>query len=386
MKDLTDKITPQRLFAILLTGLGIFAVFWLCYTRGACMNEVLPSQQWYFMDFFNHVYYVQVPEKVYDVNFNACFPPLAYVFYWLISRMLPENTIVMEDSSSLTGYALILYVAYYVFLGILFYYSVHKLVLKKRGKEKGSLFLTLLLCMSGVFIFNVIRTGNSALIVCILLIRAMELREHEGKRERELALILIAAAAGLKIYPALFGMLYIKEKRYKEAGRLILYGILFFFVPFIFFGGIHGLLQMLQNQREVHSNIQYGWKSIQSVWNQIDSRFLHWNLQMVGKVLTAVYAVAAMTGIWVLRDTWKRLFLLCSMMIIVPFWSGSYVPVYLAIPLIYFLCEKRGKRMDYIYAVLFAGIFSLFVWNTPSITNMTGDISFAIRYIYQFIV
>ena len=35
-----------------------------------------------------------------------------------------------------------------------------------------------------------------------------------------LALVLIAVCTGLKIYPAILGMLYIQEKRYAEAARL----------------------------------------------------------------------------------------------------------------------------------------------------------------------
>lgn len=218
------------------------------------------------------------------------------------------------------------------------------------------------------------------MIACILLLRALELREHKDRTGKERALLCIAVAAGLKIYPAVFGILYIKEKRYQEAARLVLYGILCFFVPFVFFGGIHGLFQMLQNQRELHSQVYYGWKSIQSTWNQIDNRFLHLNLPVIGKVLTGMYAVLAAVGVWVAQDKWKRLFLLCSMMVIVPFWAGSYTPFYFTIPFIYFMSGKRNHRADYLYAVLFAGIFCFFVWNTPFITKITGDLSFAIRY------
>ncbi len=375
-----NGITPQRLFVCLMIGLGLFGVFWLCYTRGACMRTVLPSPEWYFMDFFNHIFYVQEPSNVYDVNFNACFPPLAYMLYWLLAQMLPADTVVMDDPSALTSYALLLYVTYYVLLGILLYDSIRRLYTARGGRQNDSLWITLFASMSGVFIFSVIWTGNSALIACILLLRALELRDKEDRARKELALILIAVAAGLKIYPAVFGILYLKERRYKEAGRLIVYGILCFFVPFVFFGGIHGLFQMLQNQRELHSQVYYGWKSIQSTWNQIDNRFLHLNLQIVGRLLTAMYAIFAVVGVWLAQDVWKKLFLLCSIMVIVPFWAGSYTPFYLIIPLIYFLTEKRNHRADYVYAILFAGIFCFFVWNTPFITKITGDLSFAVRY------
>lgn len=126
-------ITPQSLFVCLMIGLGLFGVFWLCYTRGACMRTVLPSPEWYFMDFFNHIFYVQEPSGVYDVNFNACFPPLAYMLYWLLAQMLPADTVVMDDPSALTSYALLLYVTYYVLLGILLYDSIRRLYTARGG-------------------------------------------------------------------------------------------------------------------------------------------------------------------------------------------------------------------------------------------------------------
>lgn len=218
------------------------------------------------------------------------------------------------------------------------------------------------------------------------MLRALELREHDDKWSRELALILIAVAAGIKIYPAVFGMLYVKEKRYQEAGRLILYGMICFFVPFVFFGGFHGLVQMLLNQKELQSVIYYGWRNIQATWNKLDVQFLHLNLPLIGKILTWTYAVIAMAGMWILQDTWKRLFMLCSFMVIVPYWSGSYTVIYLVIPLLYFWSEGHKNRTDYIYAALFAGIFCLFVWETPAITQIAGNLSWAVRYLSIYVM
>lgn len=113
---------------------------------------------------------------------------------------------------------------------------------------------------------------------------------------------------------------------------------------------------------------------------------MHLNLPIIGKILTWTYAVTAVAGIWVLQDTWKSLFMLCSIMVIVPYWSGAYTVVYLVIPLLYFLSEDHKKGIDYIYAVLFVGMFCLFVWNTPMITNITGDLSWAVRYLSIYVM
>lgn len=380
------ELTPRSLFLGMVIILDLFGIFWICHTRGA-IDIGLEDTSLYFIDFFDHIFYIQAPQNVYDVDFNACFPPLAYMFYWVIAQMLPENSVVMNDTSSLSAYAILLFMIYHIILGILFYDSISKLLQSKGGAVRNnSLLLTMLISISSVFVFCVVRSGNAVFIACILLLRALELREHDDKWSRELALILIAVAAGIKIYPAVFGMLYVKEKRYQEAGRLILYGMICFFVPFVFFGGFHGLVQMLLNQKELQSVIYYGWRNIQATWNKLDVQFLHLNLPLIGKILTWTYAVIAMAGMWILQDTWKRLFMLCSFMVIVPYWSGSYTVIYLVIPLLYFWSEGHKNRTDYIYAALFAGIFCLFVWETPAITQIAGNLSWAVRYLSIYVM
>lgn len=383
-KNFATQITPQRLFAILFLVIGSFSICYLWWTQGECLNLVLPDRDAYFVDFFNHIDYVRIPQKVYDVDFNACFPPLAYIMYWAFGKGLAADAVVMNDHKPymLTSYALLLYVVYNVIIGILFYNSIKSLARQKGCREKYAEGIAFAVCTSGVYIFSLLWLGNSALIACILLIKAMELREREDKRSRELALILIALAAGFKIYPALFGLLYLKEKRYREAGRLIIYGMIAFFVPFVFFGGFHGLLQMLENQVQLHTgSLYYGWRSIRCTWNQIDDKFLHFNLPVIGTMINGFYAITALIAFWVSSVEWKRLYLLCSLMVVVPFWSGYYTPIYFTVPLIMFLCGERKNKSDYFYALLFVGMFCFFTWNTPMITHITGDLSYVVRYV-----
>ncbi len=62
-----------------------------------------------------------------------------------------------------------------------------------------------------IYIFGILERGNSAIIVCILLLRAMELRERKSPIAQELALLFIAMAAAIKIYPAIFGFIYLRR-------------------------------------------------------------------------------------------------------------------------------------------------------------------------------
>ena len=52
-----------------------------------------------------------------------------------------------------------------------------------------------------------------------------------------------ALAAGLKLYPAIFGLLLLFDKKYKEAIRLVVYGILAVVIPFILISTIPAPVQ-----------------------------------------------------------------------------------------------------------------------------------------------
>ena len=201
----------------------------------------------------------------------------------------------------------------------------------------------MLLC-SNVFI-DMIERGNSVFLAVILLLAAMLLREREGRLPRELALIFIAAAAGLKVYPALFGALYLLERRYAEAVRLVVYGVAFFLLPFAFFGGVDGFLAFFANQSAVQGEIYISLSSIKAAVQCIavqatgDPLALSWlatGLQILFLILSAVAFLDKRLA------SWERSFLLVAVMAFFPAWSGEYTSVYFLLPLLLLLRELAG--------------------------------------------
>lgn len=73
--------------------------------------------------------------------------------------------------------------------------------------------------------------------------------------KQELALLFIAFAAGFKLYPALIGIVYLKRKEWKKACRLVIYGLIVVFVPFLFFGGYRGMISLLHTLTGFASDI-----------------------------------------------------------------------------------------------------------------------------------
>lgn len=366
------RFSPTALFFLCTAAQLLFSILYLISTGGNALLSIMPAQGAdQFMDFFNHISYVREPGGVYFASPHACFPPLIYGMYGLFCRMLPQDATVMYDPFGTSTHALLLYVVYCVLLAVCFFYSVCRM-LKNRTME-FSLAATVAVLLSYVFIFGVTERGNSVMIVCILLLLALELRDSGNVVHRELALLFIAIAAGIKIYPAVFGVLYIFEKRWKEAGRLLLYGIGCFFVPFAWFGGSAGMKQFFLNQRFVHGLDVARLGSVKMSWEKVavllrDHFAVQTDLSWVGTLLTVAFAVFLLLGVFFCKDRFRKILLLCGMMVVIPFWSGGYTFIYMCIPLIVFFrdaAEKKAGMDSYFYAGMFALLFSFFIYDRP---------------------
>ena len=384
-----SSFSPVYLFLICSAVILVCSLIYISQHRNTVWDHyIFRFGEDMFMDFFNHITYVRVPSEVYSISEHACFPPLIYIFYYLLSLFIPTNATVKHDASMTSPYAIVMYVMYAAICCIFLYLVVNKLL--KRFGEKTSILTTLAIIVSSVFI-TVIERGNSVLIVLILLLASLYLRESDKKSNREMALIFIAIAAGIKIYPAIFGLIYVAEKKWRESLRLIAYGILFFFVPFVFFGGIDGLMTFISNQMAIHDDAYTSFTSISSSIRYIslkifDDPFI-WETaaNIIPWVFTALALLAFFLGKLMM---WEKLMLLISIITFVPAWSGSYTAVFFAIPMIFMFKQTDdgfGKGLTRAYNLLctvcFTLAFSLIIFVLPS-----GTVLYEIRYIAMYTV
>lgn len=382
MMDIKNK--KLAVYTAAFSVLFLASVFSLLRSRGAVLDlYVFSDGSDAFMDFFNHISYVMEGgrTRVYDQTFNACFPPFAYLIYGFFGKLLPAGATKMYLFSETHPYALLLYVLRCCFLSVLLYASVQ---MHFGGRRKSALLITVCLMLSDVFFIHVLERGNSAWPVCILLMQAMGLRQSENPRDQETALLLIAAAAALKIYPAVFGLLYLAEKKWKQAARLLLYGILFFFVPFAFFGGVHGMIQFFRNQMTVQVSVR-GLCNVYSLARMIgqgSGKVMIWYA-----VLAALFGLAFLFCLWQADGEWKKALILCLIMVLIPKWSGSYTVFYFAIPFVLYLNAEKKELLPVLTTLLFTGIFSCKLFggsvmlrigpNEPSVMNVSAAVRYA---------
>ena len=364
------KANKLQLFLIIV-GINLVAsVIYLLCTRGAVLDHyIVLCGKDRFMDFINHIRYVEDPRNTYYVIKDACFPPLAYIFYLFLNRILPtEQATGTHWGTDANGnafdivqpYTLLLYVLYVAILTLLLYHCIIKLC--KNMTQSQTMIFALSIIVSNIFVFWIFERGNSALIVAILLMAFYLWKDSPNKIKRELAMILLAVAVSFKVYPAIFGIIYIAEKRYKEAIRLIIYGIIIFVVPFAFFGGFDAIIQFVKNQLMVHSNMSGNMSSIHTVCLLYIKD--EGTANIVSTILRVVVAILGISVVlWSREDEYKKYYLLSSMMIILPSWNGGYTRAYMLLPLILLLNTEMRKKGEWLYTAIFAIMFSFITYN-----------------------
>jgi hypothetical protein len=75
--------------------------------------------------------------------------------------------------------------------------------------------------------------GNYLVIVVMCISWFFAWYNSEKRWQREISLVLLAVAAGIKLYPALLAAILLKERRFLDFFKTVVYTILAFFIPFL---------------------------------------------------------------------------------------------------------------------------------------------------------
>ncbi|MBR3148618.1 MAG: DUF2029 domain-containing protein [Eubacterium sp.] len=389
MQTVTQKNNHKIITFLGLLGIAVTLLLAVLQGDGSFWDMLVSAKGGdSYMDFFNHIKYCENPTQTYFTSHHACFPALAYCLYFVLGRLLPDDAITMFHSDLTAPYARLLYLIYLLVLVVILCALISK-ALSNYSKKYTALFEIQIL-LSGCVLLRNIERGNSSFLVLIILLAALVLKEAKSAKLNELALILIAVAAGLKIYPAVFGLLYVFEKEYKKAIRLIVYGIIAFFAPFVFFGGVSGFRQFVANQTKIQAT-EVSSLSIQGIFN-LYFRELFSNQNAASVVMWIIVAVTAVLLLFIFIKTehyFIRLAVLASVMCLLPAWSGGYTAAYFLLPLIYYLKNDNrdfeDKALNMLSApinISFALIFTLLQigneFDTASIITTLGCYSLLI--------
>ena len=349
-------LSPKSVF-FFCSFSGIFLFGIIALVKGPIMLEWLAMENdtgWGMLDYFRHVYFTLDREQLYFQSNDACFPPLAYLFYYFIRRVTIQNGTNISSYFVMPTlpYQMMVFLLYTVIGVVLLVYAIGELKIKEYEKK----LLSISVFFSTPMFAGAIERGNMLLYVIAILLLAMAWKDSDKPVKRELALILIAIAAGLKIYPCFTGIIYLKEKRFAEAGRLIIYGLIMFFVPFVFFGGIDGffgLMDLLMGRL----NIDYTGR-VQFFMGILG------NIGIKGKVAyyaNYIFLLCLLIAVLLTKSNIREMTFLAAAMAFFPAEAHRYTLLYFLLPLsVLFVEREKDNSIDcYINAVFLGLLYSI---------------------------
>ena len=107
----------------------------------------------------------------------------------------------------------------------------------------GDRFLFVFIAFSSPMLFAIER-GNLILVGFLLSMYFAEAYRSRSAFTKHTALVALALAAAVKIYPAAYGLVLLTKKRIRDASTALFYGIVVFLTPFLFTGRLYLLYEL----------------------------------------------------------------------------------------------------------------------------------------------
>ncbi len=323
-----------------------------------------------FMDHYNSVVYNEVDDP-YEIL--VVYPPLASLLYKVCNIAIPSDdyysyvtdpSVLSQDRGLKVSQSFTFQFVLYAIVAVLIFLAA--LCLLKKGSNTEKALFAAVTLLSSPFLYMADRGNNVILPVAFSMIFIV-LYNHDKKLMRELGLIALAVAVGLKIYPLAFLLIFIADRRYKELLREILYICVTLVLPFfIFYNGFSSMMLMLKNlfgfdaKRTTESNLagQLDFKRMFFYACGVTSRFTgiaisdHMREVYANICRYGMSAVCAFGTIFT-NKMWKRTLLIAAVIYGFPGSASTYILLFMVIPLALFLDEEKTPSIkNYIYLFL----------------------------------
>ena len=393
MSDLPDGALIGRrsrvyeiVFAAGLLTLAASAFFALCMTSGRWQDGIFNGDNDFFMDFFNVLKYISGRDPYhndYRILAEKAYPPLCYLLLYPFSMLWNYAGNVPKDARS-DQLGLMSVVVFLVVCSVVLFLLLFKM---KKGTDTARFFTAAALLCSGVMIFSLER-ANSIFIAAPCVVFFLLCRDSPRRAVRELALVALAVAAAIKIYPAVLGVLLLYEKRWREALRLAVYGLAAFFLPFFFFtGGLANLPQLLSNVRANTS--YYLMRGIVYRFGFVPVGILLGGGRPAATVISMLSYLPALLAVataWRLDRGWKTVMLLTCALMATPANSAFYCGLYLFPAAVMFLNDRAHRRGDWFYLLALVVIFNPFQIEIGNVSWTTAAANFALLAVYLWLL
>lgn len=315
----------------------------------------------FFMDWFNTVYYAvgRIPYS-WGMAEDRNYLPIVYLMLYPFTKLFPYD--ISEGMSGSGRYdaryeqlpivgAVVFLIGSYLFL----FYVLYKCCKREEGIK---LLLLCLLFISGVSLNSIERMNIQVLTSAFLFsyVYLCDREELPGKAEVFIGLLCLAFAASFKLFPAIFGILLLYKRRWKEAAAAFLLGVSVALIPFVWVDRpfIESLISYISGTSQ-HSSYMaiadFGFSTpmILDLLGEADRDLM--------QGVAVLMLVLSLAGAYFLKPKWKKIALLSLPLILASGQSGYYCLMFLFLPMMLFFNEEHC-RADLFYIVIFVIILS----------------------------
>ncbi len=349
--ELTRSLRIYVIVTIIVIGFAAaaFHSYWqgVYLHKGGPQNTFLFSQESPFGDLFDFYSYRDLDIYTKGSHIGVYLPFGYLVSYFLTS--LPRN-ISLE-----------------IFLGIfilIFMYYVYKSMGKASEIKLRDYFVFTFLTYP--FLFAIDRANNE---IVLFLFLALFIYFYQ-KEKYILSAFFLSLAISMKIYPAIFLILFVTDKKYKEAAFAIFASAAMTLCGFAVFKGsikenIRGILDGFQYYRRVYIIGDWGFGYGSSLFGYIKWLFLQTYGEPYLKnssIILRVYSIFSLVASGVIfcylltfsKIFWQRIALLVFAAILLPFVSADYKLLLLFIPMFLYLNYSSKSNFDLLYCLGFS--------------------------------
>ena len=401
-------------YKIALIGAVVACIVWFLFSffYGEGFSSVLFSDQNdMFMDFFNCI--AGYGGNPYLGDYPTNYPPMAVLFFQMIRNAMPQELFDLTSyEMRMQQTPMMMYFFYTILVSVIVTGTYVNKVRMESGK-KQLLFLFLVLGFPTLFSFE---RGNISNLAFALTVFYVGYYSDENPVLRHLAYIALGIATAIKIYPAVFTVLLLKDKKFKEVLCLIGYEIVLFFWPFWSFGGIDAIggfikgLTSFASSRSaaLHGNeimviheelvagltsqsysfakalpdaygFNFSFKSMINVFATIIGRDIS---PVFLNILFFLVVGFLLLYTFVSKEKWKTLLGCALLILLVPAFSCAYGVPYLYIPMVSLVVEKNGGTSAKVKGRKGSKDFTIFIlllllfipWRFPEIAGFSGEI------------
>lgn len=295
------------------------------------------------MDFFNSIVCTGNGEP-YKI-FKTLYPPLANLFFYACYLCIPEQltsswNVGFENFTSLRNglydlrtwqHSLVIFLVYVEISLISFYLMIDSL-----QKKSNKLFNIALLFSFGMLF--ALERGNIIVLACIFMMFFVKYYGNSNKYLRELSILALSIAVGLKVYPIVFSVLILKDKKYIDFLKFCIYCLLTFIVPFYVFNGLADIFTWIETAKYVGTRNEmaigvnyFGFTQVLKgvLVNQIIQPYISQCIDInfilnLSRYFCTIIAILLMLNAYLSKNKWKSL-LSAALVIVV---SQQHSPIY----------------------------------------------------------